>query len=503
MSMPNPWVIVTQMRPGGQGELFEVRRTDDDGRYVLKRLKDPKRESRFEREIETTRALHAAFPWAFPELFDFGWDDKDRLFYVMPWFPGSLQDEIDSGMYREQPADGLERLIDLVDRMALLHSRDWSHRDLKPANVLVTDRGELVLADLGLVINVGDDVARETETWEVIGSRYYVAPEHEDGRFDGVDHRACDFYAFGKILWVLVTGQRPKAREGQLEPANRLSNVLADARLAALDDLCRQLLVPDPTRRLASWGDVRGELEAVVSALAVPKTGGREASAEDRLEAARAAARAFRDSPSAQELAAGRDRELARGQLYNELGQAALKPLQDFGAQVSERVYPEFDGHLQITVGGGGHTALQEILQPLRANWPNRAPDTNLDRLALQRSGVAEVGIEPLFEPPPLSMYVVGYILLEDSSDNLWMLTVPLATAVRGHGAGIFPPLLDRFASVQGPVRLGLGAAREAATALAERVCDFGLALATDYVEHLTAGRDVGQGETWRTRATP
>jgi serine/threonine protein kinase len=134
---------------------------------------------------------------------------------LMPWFPGSLQGEVDDRRYVENLDGGISRLVDLVDRLALLHGKGIAHCDLKPANVLVDARNELLLADLGLAIWVlSPEFGRHTDTGEAVGSRYYIAPEYENGRYEGTEHRPADFYAFGKIVWVLLTGRpQPRSRE--------------------------------------------------------------------------------------------------------------------------------------------------------------------------------------------------------------------------------------------------------------------------------------------------
>jgi len=55
---PSRWEWVRDLTEGGQGYTFVVRKSDgsDLNLYVLKRLKNPKREDYFEREIEACTA---------------------------------------------------------------------------------------------------------------------------------------------------------------------------------------------------------------------------------------------------------------------------------------------------------------------------------------------------------------------------------------------------------------------------------------------------------------
>src|SRR6185503_2369685 len=103
-------------------------------------------------------------------------------------------------------------LIKLARAVQIVHKVGFAHRDLKPANILL-DGDKILLADFELVLQVDDEAPdRLTGAAEVIGSRFYLAPENESGVNDDVDQRPSDFYAFGKIVWALLAGQRPPAR---------------------------------------------------------------------------------------------------------------------------------------------------------------------------------------------------------------------------------------------------------------------------------------------------
>ena len=58
--LPPTWTLVQNLPDSGQSYTFVVRRSDgsDSGLHVLKRLKNPKRESYFEREIQACTTLN-------------------------------------------------------------------------------------------------------------------------------------------------------------------------------------------------------------------------------------------------------------------------------------------------------------------------------------------------------------------------------------------------------------------------------------------------------------
>jgi tRNA A-37 threonylcarbamoyl transferase component Bud32 len=494
MALPKPWIGVGEPRtPGGQGDVFQVRKSGDGRRYALKRLKNPKRVGRFVREVRATEELHDEFGAIFPEIVESGVDQDERPYYVMPWLPGSLQVEVDDKLYAERIPDGITRLVELSDVLSLLHSKDWAHRDLKPANVLTGEDGGLVLADLGLAMEVTDEaLARLTPSDEAVGSRYYIAPENEDGASDEVDQRPCDFYAFGKIVWVLLLGRRPLSREAQLEAPNRLANVLTDQRLAAIDDLCDRLLDRDPRSRLTDWDVVRAELSGVIATLTEGEP--REQQPSGSLAAAKAAALAFRGSPEAFEIDQRTQRLAQRMQAYKQLTEAAFSSAQDAGPQASE-ITEASGGHFQVSMGSRSHPPLGIVRQWLRqGGYAHPVLEVEVDAFVLGSGCAVECGIDCLFTPPVPSIHICGWIVL--SNRQVWMLQAPILLGSDGW-VGVAEPLIGRLTAVEGPFHLGLKTAVRAARRLGDSVCEAGVALAPEYVGHVRAGHELRSAETW------
>jgi hypothetical protein len=81
-----------------------------------------------------------------------------------------------------------------------------------------------------------------------------------------VDQRPADFYAFGKILWMLAAGRQALARELHLEPSNRIGRTVNE-RLSGLDQLIALLANTDPRARLGDWATVLSELDTQIELL--------------------------------------------------------------------------------------------------------------------------------------------------------------------------------------------------------------------------------------------
>src|SRR5262249_31943992 len=84
------------------------------------------------------------------------------------------------------------------------------HRDLKPENLLVTDQGNVKIADFGIAKLVGPnarDAGLTGEGWAV-GTPEYLPPEQAMAQ--PVDGRT-DLYALGCVPYELLSGARPSA----------------------------------------------------------------------------------------------------------------------------------------------------------------------------------------------------------------------------------------------------------------------------------------------------
>jgi tRNA A-37 threonylcarbamoyl transferase component Bud32 len=108
--------------------------------------------------------------------------------------------------------------LDVLDGMETAHQAGVVHRDLKPANVMLTHRGAIVM-DFGVAgIDIAPDpVSVPTATEEiksivrtdagtVFGSPAYMAPELWEGAPATVQS---DLYAFGAMLYQMLTGRLP------------------------------------------------------------------------------------------------------------------------------------------------------------------------------------------------------------------------------------------------------------------------------------------------------
>jgi serine/threonine-protein kinase len=260
--------VISMVGRGGMGEVYRARDSRLGRDVALKMLpdaevSDQEWRTRFEREARALAALNHPNIAAIYGL-EAGLAQPDRVpptAIVMELVEGeTLADRLKRGAL---PLDEALKVAEqIADALEAAHQRGIVHRDLKPANVKITPTGTVKVLDFGLA-KFMTDPAHEDVTLSgmtvhgmVLGTPAYMAPEQAQGR--GVDRRV-DIWAFGGLLFEMVTGERPFRGESLQET---LAAVLTadppwERVPPMVQPLLRACLERDPLKRLRDIADYR------------------------------------------------------------------------------------------------------------------------------------------------------------------------------------------------------------------------------------------------------
>ncbi len=156
---------------------------------------------RFEAEAQLVARLE--HPHIVP-LYDY-WREPGVAYLIMRLLRGgSLHTLLRSGA--ELSKETVLRIMEQVgSALSASHRAGVIHRDLKPANVLLDEDNNAYLADFGIAKNLSNS-SFATQTDVIIGSLDYLSPEQIRSEFV---RPQTDIYAFGVLLYELLTGSLP------------------------------------------------------------------------------------------------------------------------------------------------------------------------------------------------------------------------------------------------------------------------------------------------------
>ena len=175
----------------------------------------------------------------------------------------------------------LQVAIEIADALDKAHRQGITHRDLKPGNIMLTKAGAKLL-DFGLAKlrqpgpSDGEAYSAATTLDEpltvrgtLMGTLPYMAPEQVEGK--ETDART-DLFAFGVVVYEMVTGKRPFAGDTQagligaiLEREPPALSAIQPMTPPALETAIRRCLGKDPEERWQDARDLVVELDRIAA----------------------------------------------------------------------------------------------------------------------------------------------------------------------------------------------------------------------------------------------
>ncbi len=194
------------------------------------------------------------------DIYDIG-EYSGSPFLVMELLEGEpLTKKLNNGPLQPDEAIGL--IMPALRGVDTAHRLNVIHRDLKPDNIFLCRApgpSPVVpkVLDFGVskILQLDSEPNRSlTQSSEILGTPYYMAPEQAFEK-DRVDHRV-DIYAFGVILYEMLTGVRPFEADSYnaliVKLATERPKPIAERRPELSRDLCKvveKAMAPDPDDR--------------------------------------------------------------------------------------------------------------------------------------------------------------------------------------------------------------------------------------------------------------
>ncbi|KAI8123294.1 hypothetical protein FF38_11733 [Lucilia cuprina] len=212
IKMVGKYVMGDVLGEGSYGKVKEVLDSENLCRRAVKILtkrklrRIPNGEQNVQREIQLLKQLkHKNVVALLDVLYN---DEKQKMYLVMEYCVGGLQEMLDSAPEKKIPLFQAHRYFrQLMNGLEYLHGMRVIHKDIKPGNLLLTLDETLKISDFGvaeqLELFAPDDTCTTGQ-----GSPAFQPPEIANG-LDSFSGSKVDIWSSGVTLYNLCTGLYP------------------------------------------------------------------------------------------------------------------------------------------------------------------------------------------------------------------------------------------------------------------------------------------------------
>ena len=258
--------LLRRIARGGMADVYLARDVSLDRQVAVKVLfpefaNDPSFVERFRREAKAAANLNHP---NIVGIYDWG-QEQGTYYIVMEYVVGRSMADVLRSTGPLSPDRAAEIASDVAQGLSSAHSAGLVHRDIKLGNIIVSDDGQVKVADFGIATalaqRAGDNL---THIGSVMGTATYFSPEQARGK--ALDGRS-DLYSLGVVLYEMIVGRPPftadtstavavkHVQERPLPPS-----VLGVSIAQSLEAIILKLLAKNPANRYPRADDLRADL---------------------------------------------------------------------------------------------------------------------------------------------------------------------------------------------------------------------------------------------------
>jgi serine/threonine protein kinase/beta-lactam-binding protein with PASTA domain len=217
---------------------------------------------RFRREAEAVASL--SHP-NIVNIYDIG-DESDLYYIVMEYVDGVTLKAYIKEFAPVPPENSVYILKQIASAIEHAHQHGIVHRDIKPQNILIDENDRVKVTDFGIALATTG--ATITYTNSIIGSAHYLSPEQAKGSVATIKS---DIYAFGIVMYEMLTGQLPFPGESPVTVALKhlsepyvLPRDINPSIPQSLENIIIRALAKNPEDRYDTIGDVYDDLSTAL-----------------------------------------------------------------------------------------------------------------------------------------------------------------------------------------------------------------------------------------------